>query len=89
LAEAIEFRDSLIAVAMGNNIPEGYRKPTPRPDLAELWGSEWQHPVDALTNGEACVVHRYELPDWCSDAHAGYPSDYLTLTEDNELVEFE
>jgi len=87
LAEAVEFRTALTTRTVVE--PGGARivRETEHSAVrAAIW-RELSGPVEALSAGEACALHRYQLPDNhpAAQHYAGSPSDVLELGVDDVL----
>jgi hypothetical protein len=82
-----QLRDHLIANAVD------FREMYGRKDLGKTADGRtaWDilnGPVDALLEGKAFTVHRFELPDWHHESPRygrGNPNDSFTLGEDDVL----
>ena len=75
---------SVLAHFLGRGWPlNGYT--TYEPTAKEIAENPFAGEVAALAAGEAVMIHRWSLPDWCADRHVGGPADYLVLDTDNTL----
>ena len=76
-AETADFVSTYINIALAAGDTE----------LADYTRRSWQGRLDALLEGRAVELHRYELPDWCeaSPKHGGDPCDRFELGPDDVL----
>ena len=75
LAEAREFRRQMVGSQLDDETWRDY-----------VW-KETSKMVDRLEAGQACSMHRYELPDSHPMRSLAHPSDYLELGSDDVVRE--
>jgi hypothetical protein len=86
----LELERELFAGLMTPPTPVDGRPPAVvPPELRDALAAAFGSTVQQLAAGEAVLIHRYSLPEWCPEAHEGHPCDYLWLDSDSTLRPYE